>query len=112
MTNFENELFNGLEDVFAKALEYCEDPHKYSELVGEWNTIVERINKALKGFVEDVQDELGNEQSSDNNQCFFGVNDDGSVIFIAPDGTVGITKCPEKTLNFEDVFPDTDKEEK
>lgn len=47
----------------------------------------------------------------DNSQCFFGVNDDGSVIFIAPDGTVGITKCPEVTLNFEDVFPDTDDEE-
>lgn len=44
-------------------------------------------------------------------QCFFGVNDDGSIIFIAPDGTVGITKCPEATLRFEDVFPDTDDEE-
>ena len=44
------------------------------------------------------------------NQCFFGVGEDGSVVFIAPDGTVGITKCPEKVLNFEDVFPDTDDE--
>lgn len=47
-----------------------------------------------------------------NNQCFFGVNDDGSVIFVAPDGTVGIAKCPEKTLNFEDVFPDASNEGK
>ena len=45
-------------------------------------------------------------EDNDNQCCCFGVNDDGSVFFIAPNGTGGITKCTEATLHFEDVLPD------
>lgn len=55
MTEFITKLkmFCGLQNVFIKALEYCNDPHEYSKLVGEWNKELEKINKTQAENYED-----------------------------------------------------------
>jgi len=71
MTEFITKLkmLCGLQNVFIKSVEYCNDPHEYSELIGEWNEEVEKLNERVGRRGRKIKRNIGRKEGNRMHKC-------------------------------------------